>query len=352
MLRLNLKKSRRSTDDTVVGLEIEPSHIAAAHVHVNGTLSVDKAAVTMLQPRMLRDGEPEDIDALATAIRTMLDDAGMSRRVRLGLAHQRVVVRTIDLPPVDDPKALEAAVHAQARDHIPMPMDQAVLDYRSLGAVETPAGPRTRVVVVAVRRETVERYAAVAKAAGLELVGIDLSAFAMLRSLDTDDGAEAALIVNVAGTTNVAVAAGRTCLFTRTTPIGVEGLAEGLAQRCALTLEHARQWMTHVGVETPLEEVSGDAAVVEATRAVLDEGVHAIADGVRNSLNFYRTQEHAVRVDRIVVSGPAVSIPGFVAELGASLRMPVTSAVVNADESVDVDLTRLAVAAGLAIDER
>jgi type IV pilus assembly protein PilM len=230
MPRLSIK-SRRSSDDSVVGLEIEPSHIAAAQVSVNGSLTVDKAAVSMLQPRMLRDGEPEDIDALATAIRTMLDDAGLGRRVRLGLAHQRIVVRTIDIPPVDDPKALDAAVQMQARDHIPMPMDQAVLDYRSLGRVETPAGPRTRVVVVAVRRETVERYAAVAKAAGLDLVGIDLSAFAMLRSLDTEDGEDAALVVNVAGMTNVAVASGRICLFTRTTPVGIESMAETLAQR-------------------------------------------------------------------------------------------------------------------------
>jgi type IV pilus assembly protein PilM len=351
MPRLSFK-SRRSSDDSVVGLEIEPSHIAAAQVRVNGTLSVDKAAVSMLQPRMLRDGEPEDVDALATAIRTMLDDAGLGRRVRLGLAHQRIVVRTIDIPPVDDPRALDAVVQTQARDHIPMPMDQAVLDYRSLGRVETPAGPRTRVVVVAVRRETVERYAAVAKAAGLELVGIDLSAFAMLRSLDTEDGDDAALVVNVAGMTNVAVASGRTCLFTRTTPVGIETMAETLAQRCSLTIEHARQWMTHVGVEASLEEVAGDPAVVETTRTVLDEAVHAIADGVRNSLNFYRTQEQAMRVDRVVVSGPAVAIPGFAEEVGRALRMPVTTAVVTADDAVEADVTRLAVAAGLAIDER
>jgi type IV pilus assembly protein PilM len=351
MPRLSFK-SRRSSDDSVVGLEIEPSHIAAAQVRVNGTLTVDKAAVTMLQPRMLRDGEPEDIEALAAAIRTMLDDAGLGRRVRLGLAHQRIVVRTIDIPPVDDPKALDAAVQLQARDHIPMPMDQAVLDYRSLGRVDTPAGPRTRVVVVAARRETVERYAAVAKAAGLELVGIDLSAFAMLRSLDTEDGEGAALVVNVAGMTNVAVASGRTCLFTRTTPVGIESMAETLAQRCSLTIEHARQWMTHVGVQAPLEDVAGDTAVVEATRAVLEEAVHAIADGVRNSLNFYRTQEQATRVERVVVSGPAIAIPGFADEVGRALRMPVTTAVVAADEAVEADVTRLAVAAGLAIDER
>jgi Tfp pilus assembly PilM family ATPase len=110
--------------------------------------------------------------------------------------------------------------------------------------------------------------------------------------------------------------------------------------------------MTHVGVQAPLEEVAGDPAVVEATRAVLEESVHAIADGVRNSLNFYRTQEQATRVDRVVVSGPAVAIPGFAEEVGRALRMPVTTAVVAADDSVDADVTRLAIAAGLAIDER
>ena len=50
--------------------------------------------------------------------------------------------------------------------------------------------------------------------------------------------------------------------------------------------------------------------------------MHQLADTVRNSLNFYRMQEHSEPVDRGVVTGPAVAIPGLVERLSEHLRLP------------------------------
>jgi len=343
-------RSRRNAGDSVVGLEIEPSHIAAAEVSVNGTLTVKRAAVQMLTPRLVRDGEATDVEALAAEISKLFDESGLDRRVRLGLAHQRIVVRTIDVPVIEDQRALDEVVAAQAQDHIPMPMDEAVLDHSVLGEVNTPDGPRLRVVVVAVRRETVENLVAVTRAAGLEVVGIDLSAFAMLRALDIQADESAVLVVNVGGLINLAVASGRSCLFTRSTNGGLEDLATTLAERCGLTIEHARQWISHVGLVDPIEGIEGDPQIVRATREILTEGVSHVADGIRNSLNFYRMQEHAERVDRAILTGPVLDVPGFRDELERVLRMPVAEASVSAADGVDP--ARLSVAAGLAIAER
>ena len=124
-----------------------------------------------------------------------------------------------------------------------MPMDEAVLDFQPLGVVNTPLGLRSRVVVVAVRREMVERAAAALEGAGLELEGIDLSAFGMVRALASEHEG-AVLYINVAGLVNVAVANAAGCLFTRASAGGVEAIASALAERRGLTLEHARAWMT------------------------------------------------------------------------------------------------------------
>ncbi len=65
------KKKQRSA--TVVGLDLDPSHIAAAEVHVNGSVSVKKSAVAALRPGVLRDGEASDPVALAEALRELFD---------------------------------------------------------------------------------------------------------------------------------------------------------------------------------------------------------------------------------------------------------------------------------------
>ena len=148
----------------------------------------------------MRDGEVADPIALAEALKTLFAENELPKRVRLGIAHQRIVVRTLDLPTRGRrrPKALTAAVREAAPDHIPMPMDEAVLDFQSLGTVNTPLGPRTRVVVVAVRKEMVERVAAAVDGAGLEIEGIDLSAFGMVRALASEHEG-AVLYINVGG---------------------------------------------------------------------------------------------------------------------------------------------------------
>ncbi|HWM07710.1 MAG TPA: pilus assembly protein PilM [Solirubrobacteraceae bacterium] len=345
-------KKRSSSQAAVVGLDLDPGHIAAAEVTVNGSLSLKRGAVAPLRPGVLRDGEVADVPALAEALKTFFAENGLSNRVRLGIANQRIVVRTLDLPPLGDDKALAAAVKVQAPDHIPMPMDEAVIDWQSLGTVHTPSGQeRTRVVVVAVRREMVDRLVAASREAGLKLEGIDLSAFGMVRALAggrKSDGA--VLYVSVAGLTNVAVANGSGCLFTRAAAGGLDAMVHTLAERRGLTVEHARQWMGHVGLHAPLDAVDGDEDLVTAARGVLEEGVHQLADTVRNSLNFYRMQESAEQVETGVLTGPAVAIPGFVESLSEQLRLPLESAVVGSQDE-EADLGRLTVAAGLAVED-
>src|SRR5262245_41320453 len=180
-------RKKRSSQTSVVGLELDPAHVAAAEVSVNGSITLTRGAVADLPAGVMRDGEVADPIALASTIKALFAEHELPKRVRLGIAHQRIVVRSLDLAVSgDDPKALAAAVRAEAPDHIPMPMEEAVLDYQLLGTVDSPTGPKSRVVVVAVRRDMVERAAAAAHGAGLALEGIALSAFGMTRALATE----------------------------------------------------------------------------------------------------------------------------------------------------------------------
>jgi type IV pilus assembly protein PilM len=336
----------------VVGLDLDPSHIAAAEVAVNGHVTVKRGAVAPLGPGVLRDGEVHNPSALADAMRGLFEEHDLPKRVRLGIANQRIVVRSLDLPVTEDPKALAAAVQSHTPDHIPMPMDEAVVDFQSLGLVGTPQGPRTRVVIVAVRREMIDRLVDATREAGLHVEGIDLSAFGMVRALAPAAGDGAVLYVNVAGLTNVAVANAAGYLFTRAAPGGLDATVHSLSERKGLTTDHARQWMRHVGLQAPVEQIEGDPELLAATRAALEEGVHQLADTVRNSLNFYRMQEGAENVERALLTGPAVGIAGFAERLSEQLKLPVQPAVVDVDGDGELDAGHLTLAAGLAVEER
>jgi type IV pilus assembly protein PilM len=339
--------ARRSK--TIVGLDIEPGSIAAVQVATADGLTVERAAVVDLDPHVMRDGEVADGEALTEALRALWSqNSWLDRKVRIGVANARIVVRVMDLPPLENPKDLATAVQFQAKDALPMALDQAVIDFQSVGIVDTPNGPRARVVLVAARRDMIERLLVATRAAGLRPEGVDLSAFAMVRALGASD--EPALYVSVGGLTNLAVAENGNCLFTRVSGGGLEAMAIDLAERQALTLDHARAWLRHVGLEQPLDEIEGEAAIVTETRAVLIDGARRVATDVRASLDFHHAQSVVgAAVQRVLLTGPAVAIAGFAGMLESELGLPVESRVLPG--SADGLVERMSIAAGLAVEE-
>jgi len=392
---LKLNFGRRGGVD-VVGLDIQPGHVAAVQARVNGSVVVKRAAGASLPADTVREGEVLDEGVLAETLREVFKDGGLSRRVRLGVANQRTVLRTLELPPVTDRKELDAAVRFQAQDQVPMPLSNAVLDFHPLGIFETPDGPRQRVVLVAAQRDMIQRLLAAVRDAGLRPEGVDLSAFALIRSLYRPDPEHAGrvLYLNVDGLTNMAIAEGTTCRFTRVVGGGIEAMASELAERRSIPLVDARALMAAVDLTVPAapepapesrasvaDPESEPAAAVgpeaptsadedldpadppaapsagatpEAdVRTVLESGIREISGEVRNSLEFHRSQEGGGEVSLVVLSGSALDLTGFAEALQEQLGIQVERESVRLDEQDlgGVSAHRLAIAAGLAVEE-
>lgn len=362
---LQLQLTRKKKVGGITGLDIEAGSLAATEIEgSNGSTRVVASAVHPLEPGAFHEGEVLDPDRLAAALKALFADHKLSKKVRLGVGNQRLVVRTLRLPVIEDPKEMEAAVRFQAQEQIPMPLDQAVLEHQIVGGVpaEEGAAPQVDVVVVAARRDMVSSFVEPIRRAGLEPVGVDLSAFAMIRALadanpadvDIETGqrpSEAVLYCNVGDVTNLAVARGRSCLFTRVSHAGVESVAERLAAACGLSAEHATQWLSYVGLEHPVEQLEGDGRVVAEARAALEEGVASLLDELRLSLDYYGAQESALPVGRIVLGGPGSAIPGLARRMEESLARPIAvSRPSGLAGFEDATAARLTLSYGLALE--
>jgi len=344
----------------IVGVDIEAGSIAATEVRTNGRPELARFGVMPLDGGVVREGEVADPEALGQALKELFAASKLSKAVRLGIANHRVAVRTLRLPPIDDQRELETAVRFQAQEELPMPLEQSVLEWQMIGhSVADDGSPRIDVVAVAARRDMLGRLLEAVRRAGLRPVGIDLSAFGMVRALhrgghdsvgaagyvsapsdgvpayedrigtgtatdtapdpDAADPGSAKLYCSLGDVTNLAVARGSTCVFTRVSSFGVEGIAQKLAERRTLTLEHARQWIAHTGLEQPLEQIEGDPEVVAAARDALVEGSARLVDELRISLEYYAAQEGALPVDGVVACGPGAQIPGLADRLQRDL---------------------------------
>jgi len=305
-----MKFSLRNSSGGTVGLDIDGRYLAAAQVE-SGRVVLGASAE--LPANLVVDGEVVNRDGLAEALKAFVAQAGLPKSVRLGVSNQQIVVRVVELPRIEDEKQRDAAVRFQAAEAIAMPLDEAVLDHQVAGYSEGPDGsPRMQVVLVAARRSMVEALLAAAKDAGLKPEGIDLDAFALVRTLAVANGDQAQdtarVYCHLGGVTNLAIAVGSACYFTR-----------------------------------PLSTVWDEE----------DAGAR-LADEVRLSIDYYMTQAQAKPVGEVVLSGPGSADEALVESLGMHLGLPTTVAAPLGvlDRSAlgaNEDPHRLTVAAGLAM---
>jgi type IV pilus assembly protein PilM len=371
--------SSKKTSSTV-GLDIEAGSIAAVEVQANGAVKVSRSAIADLPSGVVKEGEVMDAEALASALKDAFAKNKLSKSVRLGIANQRIAVRTLQLPLIEDLEELDTAVRFQAQEHIPMPLEQAVLDYKVVSRSMQDGVGKMEVVVVAGRRDMLTQTLAAIRSAGLRPVGFDLAAFGMIRALASESTAavaqqpapdeqatqqtgagemaapapvEAATVYcNLGDVTNLAVARGKACLFTRISPFGLETIGGRLAERRGVALEHARHWLTHVGLAKPVEEIEGDPETVVVAREVMEEGASKLVDELRLSLEFYAAQEGVPLIERAVLCGPGSMIEGLPERLEQRLGHRFEPMRPHAlDEKSAAEAARLTLSYGLALEE-
>lgn len=333
----------------VTGLEIGATQAIAAEAALSdGVIVARRVAARPLPAGLVRDGLITQPEALARELRALFAEHKLSRRVRVGLATPRTILRVIDLPPLDEDD-VRLVLPMQARDRIPMPLESAVLDYQTIGLVDTPEGQRLRVVVVATERTGVDALLATLREAGLRPDGIDLSVFAAMRAVATTEPTDGPVLhAQLGDLVNIAVADGGICQFTRQAPQGLALVLDRLVEQRGCTTEDALALLAAAaGEETPAPDRAREVGVVLAR--VADE----LGSELRAAAEFFSTQS-GTTVSAGVITGALAPLRGFVEALsdasGLNLRCGAVS-FSGAEASGTTDPRVAAVAVGLAVGE-
>ena len=364
--KLSLPKGSRASSrhgkvDRVVGLKIGGSQIAAACIANNGSAKLERIARVPLASGIVSGGELRDTQALADALRAFFDENDLPRRgVRLGVASSRIGVRSIELPAIEDESQFLNAIRFRAQEALPIPLDEAVLDYRVLGERETEGGQRLRrVLLVVAHHDLIGRYVEACRLAGLTLSGIDLEAFALLRALaapaDRDESAIVAVSIGHDRTT-LAVSDGRVCEFTRVLEWGGAELNAGLARALEMSgpeVESVKRSLSLTGGSSP-EGLTPDQAA--AAVEVLHRGIESLVRELVSSLTYYQSQPTSLAIGEIVITGGGADLAGLPEELARHLGVPVRlgDPLGRLEVTHPVDETEIgsyAIAVGLGIED-
>ena len=291
-----------------------------------GGTTLERFGQVALPTGAVRDGEVIDVGAVAGAVRQLWAQAKFSsKRVVVGVANQKVVVRQVDLPwlPLEE---LRKSLAFQVQDFIPMPVEQAILDFHPLEEFQSESGTRMlRVLLVAASREMVRTALAAVEQAGLQPTMVDLTSFAVLRSQVTAgaglDVESEALVDIGASVTNIVIHQGGVPRFVRILLMGGGDITDAVAERLGVPDEQAEALKQATGVAAVPAQADSHPAVraIESTCA-------AFVEEVRGSLDYYMAQPSAARVSRVVLSGGGSRLAGLVDRLASATRLPVNAA--------------------------
>ena len=347
----------------VVGLKIGASRLRAARVAMNGGARLVQVASEPLTPGIVTGGEVRDSDALAAALQGFFEKHKLPRRaVRVGVASNRIGVRVVTLTGIEDPRQLANAVRFRAQEALPIPINEAVLDFQMLAETTSAEGPPTRRVLLAVAyRDLVDAYAHACRLAGLRLAGIDLEAFALLRSLTPaapppPGGEESALVAVAIGSqrSTFAVSDGYTCEFTRVLDWGGGALTAALAQGLSLDLPRAERLKSELSLDSDTVPEGLAAEQAAQARSALAGALQGFARELVSSLRFYQGQPGSLAIREIVVAGGAAQLGGLASMLqqliGITVRVGDPLAGVAVAGEIDVsERPALAVPIGLGM---
>lgn len=316
--------------NTIVGLEITEEGVRAAEVTIGKTPTLVAYGAVPLPPGAAKDSEVFDRDAVALAIRQLWSRAGMkSKRVVLGIGSRRILVRDYTTQAMR-PDLLVQALPFQVQDLLPVPADQAVLDFYPISQ----EGDQVSGLLVAAVAETVEELVGTVAKAKISVEVVDLAPFALARAVSrvAAPGETVAALFLGDHTSYVVVVQDGVPRFVRIIPVEISTAAV-----CAHVSETVEQDAESVpALEEMLETVpptpNGEVSLRRrsAARALARPSVGMTSTAIDDlvlrlgaTLRFYADRSADAPVTRVLVSGAGAAVDGIPAALTASLPMPV-----------------------------
>jgi type IV pilus assembly protein PilM len=303
----------------LVGLDIGSSSVKLVELSVVGSaLRLERYAIELLPRGAVVDGNIDQVDTVADAVRRCWRRSGCQiKHVAMALPAAAVITKRIALPGNLREGELELQVESEASQYIPFALDEVSLDFQVLGPVAN-APDDVEVLIAASRREKVEDRIAVAQAAGLKPVVMDVESYAMRAAVERlinqlpnqGQGFVIAVFYIGASSTALTVMHDGEVIYEREQSFGGQQLTGDIARSYGIPAEEAEQ-----------KKRAGDLPV-NYERDVLRPFIETAITEITRALQFFFTSTPYTRVDQIMLTGGSAVLPGLAEALMERAQVP------------------------------
>jgi type IV pilus assembly protein PilM len=309
--------------NTIVGLDFGHGVIRAAEVSAGGKHPpvLHRYHEVQVPVDAIKEGVVTDVDAVVSALTWLWNVANFgTKRVVTGIGSQQVLIRELILPRMPM-KHIRETLPFRVQELLPLPAEQAVLDFYGIEEVEHEGEPHIRGLLVAATRESVLANTRAIEAAGLKVVDVDLIPFAVIRSHDETERSGVKVYLHAgAVSTSVIIVDQGVPQFIRMLPAGGADLTAALAERLDIRPERADELKRRYGLVAEAENL--DSMSIASVSA---ESAKDILQAVRSTVSFWENNHPESKVGGVVLSGGGAMLRGLPEALESETGLAVST---------------------------
>ncbi len=288
-----------------------PTLVKLGYKEIPKTLSESKASGT-------------EQDSIASVLRELWQEQKIKgRRVRLAVSDSSIYSRDISIPRVTD-EELVKAIKWQAEKYIPFSIDDAIVDFQTLRSDSKKGSDQMEIIVVAAKKETVNKYLTVLKEAKLIPTNLDVCPFAVVKSFLKNypvNKEEMVAVIDIgAKVTSVIIAKRGSLQFVRNIELAGSNFTQVLAQGLNVEKIEAEKIKKRSSLY-PLEmdEKKEGPNIFPIIEPLLVE----LAQEINRSFAYCETEQLTQRINKVILYGGGARLKGLDKFLKEKLRVPV-----------------------------
>lgn len=275
-------------------------------VQLRGTGAVKTLARYGLMPidsKLTYSDARADQQKLAQTIKDFISQSGVStRNVAVGLPSNKVFTTVVDIDRLA-PSELAKTIQYQADALIPTPLAESKIDWALLG--DSPKD-RTKVEILlsSVPNDFIEKRLDLLESIGLNVVAFEPDSMAMSRAIIPSDQMSAQMVLDIGSkATDLVISMGGGARLTRAIPTGTESIVRSAVQNLNIDEKQAEQFVFKFGLSQDKLEGQIYNAVIGTVDVLVGE--------IEKSIKFFQTRYTDIKLERIIVTGGASTLPEF-----------------------------------------
>ncbi len=223
----------------------------------------------------------------------------------------------IETPPLSD-KELAQSIKLQAKQYIPVPMFESVLDWMKVGErIDDDGLKKLRLLLVAIPKDVIARYQAIFRRAALDLVALELESISVARATTIEEKGLQLIIDIGSRSTSIAVAQAGLTQFAAQTDFAGASLTQTIATGLKLSMQRAEDMKRSRG----LASEGGEYELFTLLQPMVDV---IINEGKRVKFNYETANK--TKIGRVILSGGGANLKGLERYAEQELGIPVARA--------------------------